>query len=92
MIKSGLGVIPIPGLSDIDANPYMKVFLEADESILSKSEKKDLIDNAKNLIENKINPAYVELNKFLKNDYIVNSRNSIGLGMQRIWWRGKKIS
>ena len=65
--------------SDIDTNPYMKVFLEADESILSKSEKKDLIDNAKNLIENKINPAYVELNKFLKNDYIVNSRNSIGI-------------
>tara|TARA_B100001564_G_scaffold185709_1_gene156001 strand:+ start:1100 stop:2881 length:1782 start_codon:yes stop_codon:yes gene_type:complete len=65
--------------SNIDANPYMKVFLEADESILSKSEKKDLIDNAKNLIENKINPAYVELNKFLKNDYIVNSRNSIGI-------------
>ena len=65
--------------SDIDANPYMKIFLEADESILSKSEKKDLIDNAKNLIENKINPAYVELNKFLKNDYIVNSRNSIGI-------------
>ena len=65
--------------SNIDTNPYMKVFLEADESILSKSEKKDLIDNAKNLIENKINPAYVELNKFLKNDYIVNSRNSIGI-------------
>ena len=65
--------------SDVDTNPYMKVFLEADESILTKSEKKDLIDNAKNLIENKINPAYVELNKFLKNDYIVNSRNSIGI-------------
>ena len=65
--------------SDIDTNPYMKVFLEADESILTKSEKNDLIDNAKNLIENKINPAYVELNKFLKNDYIVNSRNSIGI-------------
>ena len=65
--------------SDIDTNPYMKVFLEADESILTKIEKKDLIDNAKNLIENKINPAYVELNKFLKNDYIVNSRNSIGI-------------
>ena len=65
--------------SDIDTNPYMKVFLEADESILTKSEKKDLIDSAKNLIENKINPAYVKLNKFLKNDYIVNSRNSIGI-------------
>ena len=30
--------------SNIDTNPYMKVFLEADESILTKSEKKDLID------------------------------------------------
>ena len=65
--------------SDIDTNPYMKVFLESDENILTKSEKTDLINNAKNLIENKINPAYVELNKFLKNDYIVNSRNSIGI-------------
>jgi prolyl oligopeptidase len=65
--------------SDIDTNPYMKVFLEADENILTKSEKTDLINNAKNLIESKINPAYVELNKFLKNDYIVNSRNSIGI-------------
>ena len=65
--------------SDIDTNPYMKVFLEADESILTKSEKTNLINDAKNLIENKINPAYVELNKFLKNDYIVNSRNSIGI-------------
>jgi prolyl oligopeptidase len=65
--------------SDIDTNPYMKVFLEADESILTKSEKKNLINDAKNLIENKINPAYFELNKFLKNDYIVNSRNSIGI-------------
>lgn len=65
--------------SDIDTNPYMKVFLEADESILTKSEKTNLINDAKNLIENKINPAYFELNKFLKNDYIVNSRNSIGI-------------
>ena len=65
--------------SDIDTNPYMKVFLEADESILTKTEKTNLINDAKNLIENKINPAYFELNKFLKNDYIVNSRNSIGI-------------
>ena len=65
--------------SDIDANPYMKVFLEADESILTKSEKVTLINDAKDLIKNKINPAYIELNMFLKNDYIVNSRDSIGI-------------
>ena len=65
--------------SDINANPYMKVFLEADESILTKLEKVTLINDAKDLIKNKINPAYIELNKFLKNDYIVNSRDSIGI-------------
>ena len=65
--------------SDIDANPYMKVFLEADETLLTKSEKVTLIKDAKDLIKNKINPAYIELNKFLKNDYIVNSRDSIGI-------------
>ena len=65
--------------SDIDANPYMKVFLEADETLLTKSEKVTLIKDAKDLIKNKINPAYIELNMFLKNDYIVNSRDSIGI-------------
>ena len=65
--------------SDIESNPYLKVFLEADENILTTSEKADLISDAKKLIENKINPAYVELNNFLKNEYLPNSRNSIGI-------------
>ena len=65
--------------SDIESNPYLKVFLEADESLLTPIEKKDLINKAKNLINNKINPAYKELNNFLKNDYLVNSRDSIGI-------------
>ena len=65
--------------SDIESNPYLKVFLEADESLLTPIEKKDLINKAKDLINNKINPAYEELNIFLKNDYLVNSRDSIGI-------------
>ena len=65
--------------SDIESNPYLKVFLEADESLLTPIEKKDLINTAKDLINNKINPAYEELNIFLKNDYLVNSRDSIGI-------------
>jgi prolyl oligopeptidase len=65
--------------SDIESNPYLKVFLEADESLLTPIEKKDLINTAKDLINNKINPAYKELNIFLKNDYLVNSRDSIGI-------------
>ena len=65
--------------SDIESNPYLKVFLQADENILSPMEKEELIDKARNLIINEINPAYEELNNFLKNDYLVNSRDSIGI-------------
>ena len=65
--------------SDIESNPYLKVFLQADENILSPIEKEELIDKARNLIINEINPAYEELNNFLKNDYLVNSRDSIGI-------------
>ena len=65
--------------SDIESNPYLKVFLEADENLLTPTEKEDLINKAKTLINNKINPAYEELNNFLKDDYLVNSRDSIGI-------------
>jgi len=65
--------------SDIENNPYMKVFLEADENILSSNEKNSLIERAKNLIVNKINPAYEQLNDFLIKEYLPESRNSIGI-------------
>tara|TARA_B100000700_G_scaffold255031_1_gene287587 strand:- start:2479 stop:4257 length:1779 start_codon:yes stop_codon:yes gene_type:complete len=66
--------------SDIENNPYLKVFLEADESIVSVDEKNQLIEEAKDLIINEINPAYEELNLFLKNEYLTKSRDSIGIG------------
>tara|TARA_B100000965_G_scaffold89429_1_gene72626 strand:+ start:2955 stop:4733 length:1779 start_codon:yes stop_codon:yes gene_type:complete len=66
--------------SDIENNPYLKVFLEADESIVSIDEKNQLIQEAKDLIINEINPAYEELNLFLKNEYLTKSRDSIGIG------------
>ena len=65
--------------SDIESNPYLKVFLKSDENLLTTIEKEELIDSARNLIINDINPAYEELNNFLKNDYLVNSRDSIGI-------------
>ena len=65
--------------SDINSNPYLKVFIEADETLLSQNEKLELINDAKELITNKINPAYIKLNNFLKNDYLVNSRDTIGI-------------
>ena len=66
--------------SDIENNPYLKVFLEADESIITLDEKNQLIQEAKDLIINEINPAYEELNLFLKNEYLTKSRDSIGIG------------
>ena len=66
--------------SDIEDNPYLKVFLEADESIINIDEKEQLIEEAKNLIISEINPAYEELNSFLKNEYLPKSRDSIGIG------------
>ncbi len=65
--------------SDINSNPYLKVFIDADETLLSQDEKLELINDAKELIINKINPAYIKLNNFLKNDYLVNSRDTIGI-------------
>ena len=65
--------------SDINSNPYLKVFIDADETLLSQNEKLELINDAKELIINKINPAYIKLNNFLKNDYLINSRDTIGI-------------
>ena len=65
---------------DVKNSPYLKVFLEADESLISASDKEQMIDDAKNIILNEINPAYLELNNFLKNEYISKSRDSIGIG------------
>ena len=65
--------------SDIENHPYLKVFKNADESLMSSNEKTDLINRAKTLISNEINPSYKRLHDFLKNEYLNNSRDSIGI-------------
>ena len=65
--------------SEIVDNPYLKIFLTADNSFFNKGEKEDLINRATLLIKSQIIPAYVDLNNFLKNTYLPNSRSSIGL-------------
>tara|TARA_Y100000389_G_scaffold193673_1_gene222701 strand:- start:3436 stop:5229 length:1794 start_codon:yes stop_codon:yes gene_type:complete len=65
--------------SNIEDNPYLKIFINADDSFFAKGEKEDLIIRATELIKVDIIPAYVELNNFLKNIYLPNSRESIGL-------------
>ena len=65
--------------SDIENHPYLKVFKNADESLMSSNEKTDLVNRAKTLISNEINPSYKRLHDFLKNEYLSTSRDSIGI-------------
>ena len=65
--------------SEIEDNPYLMIFLTADNSFFNEGEKEDLINRATLLIKSQIIPAYVDLNNFLKNTYLPNSRSSIGL-------------
>ena len=65
--------------STIENHPYLQVFLEADEELLINKEKDDLVNKAKFLIVEEINPAYKKLHAFLKNEYLPNSRDSIGI-------------
>ena len=67
--------------SEIEDNPYLKIFLTADNSFFNEGEKEDLINRATLLIKSQIIPAYVDLNNFLKNTYLPNSRSSIGLNV-----------
>ena len=64
---------------DLDNHPYLKIFLSANDDYFINDEKDQLIDDAKELISNKIIPAYQELNTFLKDEYLPKSRDSIGL-------------
>ena len=65
--------------SNIEDNPYLKIFINADNSFFAKGEKEDLIIRATELIKVNIIPSCIELNNFLKNIYLPNSRESIGL-------------
>ena len=65
--------------AEISNNPYLKVFKEASLEVITEEQKNELVLEAKELIKNSLNPAYSDLAKFLRNEYIPNSRNSIGL-------------
>ncbi|MEJ6766607.1 MAG: DUF885 domain-containing protein [Gammaproteobacteria bacterium] len=65
--------------STLENHPYLQVFLEADEMLLTTEEKETLVNEAKVLITEQINPAYTKLHEFLINEYLPNSRESIGI-------------
>ena len=47
--------------SNIENNPYLKIFLKPDNSFFKRGEKEDLINRAKELIKINIIPAYIDL-------------------------------
>ena len=65
--------------STLENHPYLQVFLKADEMLLTAEEKETLVNEAKVLITEQINPAYTKLHEFLVNEYLPNSRESIGI-------------
>ena len=65
--------------STLENHPYLQVFLEVDEMLLTAEEKETLVNEAKVLITEQINPAYTKLHEFLINEYLPNSRESIGI-------------
>tara|TARA_B100000886_G_scaffold327434_1_gene274879 strand:- start:16272 stop:18047 length:1776 start_codon:yes stop_codon:yes gene_type:complete len=63
---------------DIDKHPYFKAFSSADK-VMSEQEANELKESVKEFIVDKLNPSYRKLLTFLRNVYIPNSRNSVGL-------------
>ena len=60
-------------------NPYLSVFKNASLDVISSSEKEYIINKATKLIEDSIIPAYSDLANFMRDTYIPNSRESIGI-------------
>jgi len=63
---------------DIDDHPYYKIFKDV-ENVASAEEATELQNEVKDYIKNVLNPAYQELYDFLVNEYLPQSRDSIGI-------------
>lgn len=64
--------------SSIEDHPYYKIFLSANE-IIGDEEASEIQSRVKDFIKNELNPSYRKLMTFLKNVYLPNSRNSVGI-------------
>jgi len=63
---------------DLEDHPYYKIFKNVGE-VASPKDALALQDEVKNYIQNVLNPAYQELYDFLVNEYLSESRDSIGI-------------
>ena len=63
---------------DIDNHPYFKIFKNVDD-VASPEDAQALQNEVKDFIKNVLNPAYQELYDFLMDEYLPQSRDSIGV-------------
>ncbi|RPG42690.1 MAG: DUF885 domain-containing protein [Gammaproteobacteria bacterium TMED112] len=63
---------------DIDNHPYFKIFKNVDD-VASPEDAQALQNEVKDFIKNVLNPAYQELYDFLMDEYLPQSRDSIGI-------------
>ena len=63
---------------DLEDHPYYKIFKNVGE-VASPKDALALQDKVKNYIQNVLNPVYQELYDFLVNEYLPESRDSIGI-------------
>ena len=64
--------------SSMEDHPYYKIFSSANE-IIGDEEASEIQSRVKDFIKNELNPSYRKLMTFLKNVYLPNSRNSVGI-------------
>ena len=64
--------------SSTEDHPYYKIFSSANE-IIGDEEASEIQSRVKDFIKNELNPSYRKLMTFLKNVYLPNSRNSVGI-------------
>ena len=63
---------------DIDDHPYLKIF-KGSFDVMPEDEANDLLNRVKTYIAEELNPAYQALYDFLVDDYLPNSRDSVGI-------------
>ena len=70
--------IQIQSKSSVDKHPFLKVFKEMPNSI-AQQEREQLMNEAQQIILNKIIPAYKKLDTFFVDEYLPSARSTVGI-------------
>ena len=70
--------IDLQSRDTVNQNPFFKIFINLPDSI-SEEEKTAIRTEAKEVIEEVVIPSYRQLGKYFKDEYLPQSRNTVGL-------------